>query len=71
VTRSHDGLGSRRRHGGTAGGDLEVRSVWTPAVIDLNPITGLVLEKWQTRYYFGRARDWSPVAGLVPWSPGA
>jgi hypothetical protein len=56
---------TRRHSGSQAGGDLEVRSVWTPAVIDLNPITGLVLEKWQTRYCFGRA-DWSPVAWFGP-----
>jgi hypothetical protein len=30
----------------TSGGDLEVRSVWTPAVIDLNPIRGPILKEW-------------------------
>jgi hypothetical protein len=46
TTRRRGGSESRRQRGGSeargiaSGGDLEVRSVWTPAVIDLNPYYG-------------------------------
>jgi hypothetical protein len=49
----------RRRDGSQAGGDLEV-PVWTPAVIDLNPIT----------VRFEKMADPLPIAWFGRFVPG-